>query len=55
MANEFITVVIELPTDPSQRADLIRQLKFGNGEFMGGRVTAMSLGDSIAELEQLGH
>lgn len=52
---EFITVVIQMPADKARRAELVGHFNFEHGDFMGGRVTAMCLGDGISKLEELGY
>jgi len=49
---DCITVVIELPEDKGQRKQITDALRL-DGEFHGGRVTAMSFEDEMTTLELL--
>jgi len=47
-----MTVVIQLPEDPAQRKAIAKALPM-SGNFLGGRITAMSLEDEITVNEVL--
>ncbi len=46
MPTDYLPVVIQLPDDPVQRKAVTAALPL-NGDFHGGRITAMSLEDEI--------
>lgn len=50
MAKQYMTVVIELPDDPTQRKGVTAALPLFE-DFHGGRVTAIYAGDAITETE----
>ncbi|WP_017461359.1 hypothetical protein [Dyella ginsengisoli] len=48
---QYMTIVLALPQDSAQRAKVVQ--KFGiDNQVDGARVTAVSIGDCITELER---
>ncbi|KWN05889.1 hypothetical protein WT83_27795 [Burkholderia territorii] len=52
MPKDYMTIVIELPDDPTQRKAISTELPL-SGTFHGGRITAVSLEDEITVNEML--
>jgi hypothetical protein len=44
--SDYITAVIKLPEDMGQRNDILDALPIG-GDFKGGMITAMGMGDEM--------
>lgn len=50
MTKQYATAVVELPADPEKRGAVLEVLR-EHGDFHGGRITAVCLGDAISENE----
>ncbi|TAL63684.1 MAG: hypothetical protein EPN79_16145 [Burkholderiaceae bacterium] len=48
----YITIVLKLPDDPTLRTAIAKTYRIDN-DVGGARVTAVSIGDGISELERL--